>query len=140
MTEERKRELTNLLFQKKKDEMVQQVMKDKVQTWEKKHMLDDITDKRIQVERKKSIKLIKSYEETAMVVMVLDINDCIDCYPTYQVYELYVELCKQCSIAPMKKEYFSVFVKRFFDYLVVDKKKDMVKYRLFVKKSHYTEG
>ena len=133
MTEDRKRELMNLLFQKKQSEMIQQHMLKKIRKWHEEQVLDKKSDMEIMIERLKNEVLIKSYEETTMVVTVLDINHCIDRQPTNVVYDLYKELCKQCSIEPMKKEYFSVFVKRYFDYEIVSKRIKMKVYRLFIK-------
>ena len=61
-------------------------------------------------------------------------KDEIENEPTNQVYQKYQEYCLANSLQPLSNGEFSKQVKRYFDFVIADKKINGKKYRIFVAK------
>lgn len=67
------------------------------------------------------------------IMVILTIIDHIDGKPTNIAFEIYEHLCTSTGITPMCNIEFSRFVVKWFDFVIVDKKIEGVKYRIFIK-------
>ena len=99
--------------------------------------------KRVLIERKytsskKVQEELNEYEETNNPILGF-FKECqneeilIENEPTNQVYKKYQEYCIANSLTPMSNGEFSKQVKKHFDFVIIDKKIQGKKYRIFVK-------
>lgn len=136
MTSERRQELTWLLFEKKKQEMLEMEIEDINKRFENK----DMNNAAVICKLKKALIVkeygigLDSYDGTTKIIMLLDINNLIHGNPTYIVYDMYTKMCNNFSIDVVSKVHFSRFVVKYFDYVIVDKTIKRKKYRIYLKK------
>jgi len=70
-----------------------------------------------------------SVKVISKMLLSMDINN----KPTNKVYEVYKSLCSNLNIPPISNIEFSRFIVRWYNFVIVDKKINGVKYRIFVK-------
>lgn len=125
MTEEKRQQLTRLLCEKKKQEILNQELNSII--------VKHNDPKKVNAASVCKKLWVEMHDETFKVIVLMDINNLIDCYPTYIAYNSYLKLCNGWNISPVKKDTFSKFVVKYFSYIIIDKRMKNKKYRLFIK-------
>ena len=80
--------------------------------------------------RKELATVAQKYESLNVILTMIEH---IDGKPTNIAFEIYEHLCNGTGITPMCNIEFSRFVVKWFDFVIVNKKIEGVKYRIFIK-------
>lgn len=125
-------------FQEKYRAMTSAMMDEKINEIKEKHdaafdkKLDELINKfRITLHVELN-ELQTNFDSIKIILLMLEQND-FHKQPTNEIYNTYQELCEHVGLQPILKTVFTKFINKWFDYTVIDKKINGVKYRLFEK-------
>lgn len=131
MTEEKRRELTILLCEKKKQEIFNKEINKIISKY--KNASVENPEEKIRLSTISKKIWIETWDGTIKVLVLMDINNLLDCYPTFLAYNSYLKLCEGWKVPIVNKDTFSKLVVKYFDYVIIDKRVKGKKYRLFIK-------